>query len=59
MSFRAYVTDCLRVLSMGQKYAVTIERWEDIVAPEKRVEDTRTGDEIAADVIKRAGLVVT
>lgn len=60
MSFRAYLTDCLRVLSMGKQYAGTIERWADIAAPErKRRRDNRTGTEIALDVIKRAGLVVT
>lgn len=50
-SFRVYVTDSLR-LSGESKYLSA--RWLDMVR--RKPEDTRTGDEIAADVIKRAGL---
>ena len=59
-AFRIYVTDTLRLLtdntakaSGGSKVS---KRWWDIIhqpAPE-----TRTGAEIAQDVIKRAGLEV-
>lgn len=31
-------------------------RYYDLIAPQKQ--DTRTGDEIVEDIIKRAGLVV-
>lgn len=31
-------------------------RYYDLITPQKQ--DTRTGDEIVADIIKRAGLVV-
>ena len=46
-------------MSMGKQYAGAIDRWADTVSPQRwRKPDNRTGDEIAADVIKRAGLVV-
>ncbi len=32
------------------------ERWADLIKPKKH--DNRTGEEIAAEVIKKAGLVV-
>ena len=55
-----YVTDCLKMISentanisFGQYMK---SRCYDIIHPEKV--DTRTGDEIVEDIIKRAGLVV-
>lgn len=33
-----------------------MQRWVDVITPKKQ--DTRTGAEIAADVIKKAGLKV-
>ena len=33
-----------------------MQRWEEIITPKKQ--DTRTGAEIAADVIKKSGLKV-
>lgn len=51
MAYRAYVTESLR-LQGENKY---IQRsWLDII--DHRSMDTRSGDEIALDVIERAGL---
>lgn len=55
-----YVTDALRMISEsaakfgGGPYLKV--RWADLAEPKKQ--DNRTGEEIAADVIRRAGLVV-
>ena len=38
----------------GQYYTV---RWEDLVGG-KKTPDTRTGEEIVADIVRRAGLTV-
>lgn len=58
--YRVYVTDALKLLSENTaRYAGgshMMQRWEDVVTPKKR--STRTGAEIAADVIKKAGLKV-
>lgn len=55
-----YVTDSLRIMGENTaKYAggsYIRERWVDIVSPKKK--DTRTGEEIVSDVIKKAGLKV-
>lgn len=52
MSFRAYVTDCLRVLSMGKQYSGEIDRWADIISPPKRAQANLTGAE-AIERIRR------
>lgn len=59
-AYRVYVTDCLKLIaentaniSYGQYMK---SRYYDIISPAKV--DTRTGDEIVEDIIKRAGLVV-
>lgn len=59
-AYRVYVTDCLKLIaentaniSRGQYMK---SRYYDIIHPAKV--DTRTGDEIVEDIIKRAGLVV-
>lgn len=52
LKFEVYVTDMLKVLAETQGATVT-ERYHDMLF---RVEDTRSGDEIAADIILRAGL---
>ena len=59
-AYRVYVTDCLKLIaentaniSRGQYMK---SRYYDIIHPAKF--DTRTGDEIVEDIIKRAGLVV-
>lgn len=61
VAYRIYVTDCLRIIT--ENTAVPIRgtymrgRYADFL--EKPVKDGRTGEEIAAEVIKKAGLVVT
>ena len=59
-AYRVYVTDCLKLIaentaniSSGQYVK---SRYYDIIHPAKV--DSRTGDEIVEDIIKRAGLVV-
>ena len=60
LAYRIYVTDCLRIISentakmCGGSYITA--KLADIINP-KPVED-RTGEEIAADIIKRAGIEV-
>lgn len=54
MSWRSYVADSLREAPAGRYLT---RRWADTLAPARR--DGRTGDEIAADVIKKLGLEVT
>ena len=55
-----YVTDALKLLGENTaRYAGgshMLQRWVDAISPKKQ--DTRTGAEIAADVIKKAGLKV-
>ena len=55
-----YVTDTLRILGENTaKYAgggYIRERWADIMKPKKK--DARTGEEIVADIIRKAGLKV-
>ena len=60
LAYRIYVTDCLRIISentakMGGGAYITA-KFADIINP-KPVDD-RTGEEIAADIIKRAGIEV-
>lgn len=56
--FKTYVTDTLRILTEnvaklgGGSYMPV--RWIDLEMP--KPQDERSGDEIAADVIKRIGL---
>ena len=60
LAYRIYVTDCLRIISEntakigGGSYITS--KFADIIKP-KPVDD-RAGDEIAADIIKRAGIEV-
>lgn len=60
MAYRVYVTDCLRMMTentakfSGGRY-VTRSFSEYL---RREPVDNRTGEEIAADVIKKAGLVV-
>lgn len=53
LSFKCYVTDALQ-LAPQNKY--NAKRWIDIII--KPPEDTRTPEEIAFDVIMKAGLVL-
>ena len=60
LAYRIYVTDCLRIISentakMGGGSYITA-KLSDIINP-KPVDD-RTGEEIAADIIKLAGIEV-
>lgn len=55
-AYRVYVTDCLKLISENTGNISLKLRYYDIIQPKK--EDTRTGDEIVADIIKMAGLVV-
>ena len=59
-AYRIYVTDCLRIISentakMGGGSYVTA-KFSDIINPKPA--DNRTGEQIAADIIKRAGIEV-
>ena len=60
LAYRIYVTDCLRMATentakIGQG-AYTAARFYDIINP--KPVDNRSGNEIAADIIKRAGIEV-
>ena len=60
LAYRIYVCDCLRIISentakMGGGSYITA-KFADIINP-KPVDD-RTGEEIAADIIKMAGIEV-
>jgi hypothetical protein len=57
MAYRIFVTDALYENAEHLMIPST-ERWIDIISPEKHEEEERSGDEIAMDVIKNAGLVV-
>ena len=60
LAYRIYVTDCLRIISentakmCGGSYITA--KLADIINP--KLVDDRTGEEIAADIIKRAGIEV-
>ena len=59
-TYRIYVTDALRVVAENTARFASGNyikaRYADMIEPKKQ--DNRTGDEIVADIIKRAGLVV-
>lgn len=60
LAYRIYVTDCLRIISentakMGGGAYITA-KFADIINPKPA--DNRTGEEIAADIINRAGIEV-
>ena len=60
LAYRIYVTDCLRIISentakMGGGSYIT-SKFADII--NQKPADNRTGEEIAADIIKRAGIEV-
>ena len=54
MTYRYYVTDSMYYMSRNQ---IPSERFYDLV--NSGPPDTRSGDEIAIDIITRAGLVVS
>lgn len=60
LAYRIYVSDCLRIISentakLGGGSYITA-KLSDIINPKPA--DNRTGEEIAADIIKRAGIEV-
>ena len=60
LAYRIYVTDCLRMAAentakMSQGSYTTV-RFYDFINP--KPVDNRSGNEIAADIIKRAGIEV-
>ena len=59
-AYRIYVSDCLRIMTENTaKYAGgthLTRRYADVI--QKKTFDNRSGAEIAADVIQKAGLVV-
>lgn len=55
MAYRVYLTDSL--FYQAQEKRLTT-RYADVFLPHEAAEE-RSGEEIAADVIRRAGLVVT
>ena len=60
LAYRIYVTDCLRMATentakMSQGSYATV-RFYDFINP--KPVDNRSGNEIAADIIKRAGIEV-
>ena len=60
LAYRIYISDCLRIISentakMGCGSYITA-KFADIINP--KPVDNRTGEEIAADIIKKAGLEV-
>ena len=60
LAYRIYVTDCLRMATENtakmSKGAYTAARFYDIINP--KPVDIRTGEEIAAEIINRAGIEV-
>ena len=60
LAYRIYVTDCLRMATENtaktSRGSYTAARFYDIINP--KPVDNRSGEEIAADIIKRAGIEV-
>ena len=60
LAYRIYVSDCLRIISentakmCGGSYITA--KFADII--NQKPVDNRTGEEISADIIKRAGIEV-
>ena len=60
LAYRIYVCDCLRIITentakIGGGSYITV-KLDDILNP--KPVDNRTGEELAADIIKRAGIEV-
>ena len=60
LAYRIYVSECLRMISenaaSGGGGSYIAAKFADIINP--KPVDNRTGEEIAADIIKRAGIEV-
>ena len=60
LAYRFYVSECLRMIGEntakvgGGSYMTA--KFEEIISPKPA--DNRTGEELAADIIKRAGIEV-
>lgn len=52
-AYRIYVTDSLYLQGQGKAFS---RRYSDLIKP--AAIDTRTGDEIAEDIIKKLGITV-
>ena len=53
--FRSYISDLLKAMAESNGVIVNY-RYAEIILP--KAKDNRTGDDVALDVIKRAGLKV-
>ena len=62
MSFRAYLTDAVQAAATNAAHigggTVINKRWADIIDDRRRKEDSRSAEEIIADVIEKAGITV-
>ena len=60
LAYRIYIADCLRMVTENTAKAVCgsyiSAKFSDIINP--KPVDNRTGEEIAADIIKRSGIEV-
>ena len=60
LAYRIYVTDCLRMVTENtaklSQGAYTAARFYDIINPKPK--DERSGEEIVAEIINKAGLEV-
>ena len=60
LAYRIYIADCLRMVTENTAKAVCgsyiTAKFADIINP--KPVDNRTGEEIAADIINRAGIEV-
>ena len=60
LAYRIYIADCLRMVTENTAKAVCgsyiTAKFADIINP--KPVDNRAGEEIAADIIKRAGIEV-
>lgn len=57
LKYRVYTTDTLQLIAKAQQGGQYLsKRYAELI--DDKPQDTRTGDEIAADVIQRCGLVV-
>ena len=60
LAYRIYVCECLRMVTENtakiSNGSYTAAKFEDIIKP--KPVDNRTGEEIAADIIKLAGIEV-
>ncbi|NCC04655.1 MAG: hypothetical protein EOM37_11585 [Proteobacteria bacterium] len=55
LSYRIYTTDMLRITAMGQRIQ-SVQRYAELI--DHAPKDTRSGEEIVADVVQRCGLKV-